>query len=73
MIITRRKGGDLLMVRYILASLAAGILFMTLDGLIHANPLARRLYEVFRPLVRSSINVSAGVAIDLMYGFAMAT
>jgi hypothetical protein len=60
------------MVRYVLASLAAGILFMTLDALIHANPLAQRLYEVYRPLVRTSINVSAGVAIDLLYGFTMA-
>ncbi len=61
------------MVRYILVSLAAGIIFIALDGLIHANPLAQRLYEVYRPMSRTSVNVSAGVIIDLAYGFALAS
>lgn len=55
--------------RYVVVSLAAGILFGFLDGLIHANPLARRLYEVYRPIAKSSVNVPAAVAIDLAYGF----
>jgi hypothetical protein len=43
-----------------------------MDGLINANPLAQRLYAVYRPIAKSSVNVFAGVAIDLGYGFALA-
>jgi len=43
-----------------------------MDGFINANPLARRLYEVFKPIAKTSINVPAGLAIDLVYGFALA-
>jgi hypothetical protein len=48
------------------------LLFGVLDGLINANALAQRLYRVFQPIARQSINVAAGVAIDLFYGFVMA-
>ena len=58
--------------RYIVVSIVSGILFGVLDGLINANPLARRLYEVFQPIARTSINVPAGLVIDLVYGFVMA-
>ena len=34
------------MFRYILVSLGSGLLFGILDGLLNANPLAARLYEV---------------------------
>lgn len=60
------------MVRYIIASVVSGVLFGAMDGLINANPLARRLYEVYQPIARKSMNVLAGVAIDLVYGFIMA-
>jgi hypothetical protein len=60
------------MIRYILVSLIGGLLFGTLDGLINANPLARRLYAIYQPIMKTSINVPAGVFIDLVYGFAMA-
>jgi hypothetical protein len=43
-----------------------------MDGLINANPLAQRLYEVFRPIAKTSVNVPAGLVIDLVYGFVMA-
>jgi hypothetical protein len=58
--------------RYVVVSIASGILFGVLDGLINANPLARRLYEAFQPIARTSVNLPAGVAIDLVYGFALA-
>ena len=58
--------------RYIVVSIVSGILFGVLDGLINANQLARRLYEVFQPIARTSINVPAGLVIDLVYGFVMA-
>ena len=60
------------MLRYVVISLASGLLFGVLDGLLNANPLARSLLDVYRPIARPSINVVAGVAIDLVYGFVLA-
>jgi hypothetical protein len=60
------------MIRYVVVSVGSGILFGVMDGLINANPMAQRLYKVFEPIARKSINVPAGIAIDLVYGFAMA-
>jgi hypothetical protein len=60
------------MIGTIIISIASGILFGILDGVIHANPVAQRLYEVYRPIARTSINPLAGIAIDLVYGFVMA-
>ncbi len=58
--------------RYVVVSIASGILFGAMDGLIHGNPWAQRLFEVYRPIAKTSINVPAGVAIDLAYGFVIA-
>jgi len=60
------------MTTYIVLSIVGGILFGILDGLINANPVAQRLYEVYKPIAKTSLNVVAGVAIDLAYGFIMA-
>ncbi len=60
------------MIRYIIVSIVSGILFGVLDGAINANPLAQRLYEVYKPIARTSINPIAGIVIDLVYGFIMA-
>ncbi len=60
------------MVRYIIVSIVSGILFGILDGLIHANPLAQSLYEVYKPIARTSIDPITGIVIDLVYGFIMA-
>ena len=60
------------MIGYILVSVVSGILFGVLDGLINANPLAQRLYEVYKPIAKTSINPLAGIVIDLVYGFIMA-
>jgi hypothetical protein len=58
--------------RVLLAGLASGVLFAVLDGIINANPLAQRLYAVYRPVARASVNAVAGVAIDIAYGIVMA-
>lgn len=58
--------------RYVLVSIISGILFGVMDGLINANPLAVRLNAVYQPIARKSINLPAGVLIDLLYGFVMA-
>jgi hypothetical protein len=60
------------MIRYIIVSVVSGILFSILDGVINANPLAQRLYAVYKPIARTSLNSTAGSVIDLVYGFVMA-
>jgi hypothetical protein len=59
-------------IRYVVVSVASGILFAVLDGVLNANPLAQRLFEVYKPIARVSINPAVGLAIDLVYGFVMA-
>ena len=60
------------MLRYIIISISSGILFGVLDGVINANPLAQKLNAVYKPIAKTTINVPAGIAIDLIYGFIMA-
>jgi hypothetical protein len=60
------------MTGYIIVSIISGILFGILDGLINANPMAVKLYEVYKPIARTSINFVAGIIIDLAYGFILA-
>ncbi len=60
------------MTEYIIVSVVSGILFGILDGVINANPLAQRLYAVYKPIARTSINPLAGIVIDLVYGFILA-
>lgn len=57
---------------YILVSILSGIAFGVLDGVINANPIARRLFAVYQPVARKSVNVTAGILIDLVYGFVLA-
>lgn len=57
---------------YVWVSVVTGILFGVMDGLIHANPMAQQLYEVFKPIARTSVNAAAGIFIDLLYGFVLA-
>jgi hypothetical protein len=40
--------------------LAAG-LFAIMDGLINANQVAQRLYSVYRPIGRKSVNAPLGL------------
>ncbi len=60
------------MLRYVIVSIASGILFGVLDGLIHANPIAQQLYTVYKPIAKTAINPVAGIMIDLVYGFVLA-
>ncbi len=57
---------------YIALSLASGILFGAMDGLLNGNPLGARLLAVYKPIARHAISIPAGVVIDLAYGFLMA-
>jgi len=60
------------MTRYIIISIISGILFALMDGFINGNPFAAKLFEIYKPIARSSLNIPAGMIIDLLYGFAMA-
>ena len=60
------------MYNYIIISVASGILFGIMDGFINANPIAQKLYESFKPISKTSINIPAGMLIDLIYGFIIA-
>lgn len=60
------------MTGYIIVSIISGILFGVMDGIIHANPLARRLYQVYKPIAKTALNPIAGILIDLVFGFIMA-
>jgi hypothetical protein len=60
-----------MMLRFIVAGLVGGILFGAMDGAIHGNPLAQKLFAVFRPISRQSVNILAGIIIDLIFGFIM--
>jgi len=60
------------MTTYLIVSVISGILFGVLDGLINANLLASSLYEVYKPIAKTSMNIPAGMVIDLIYGFVMA-
>jgi hypothetical protein len=48
------------------------MIFGAMDGVINANPLAQRLFMVYQPIARTSVNAPAGIAIDLIYGLVMA-
>jgi hypothetical protein len=56
------------MTRLLIVGLVAGTAFLVTDGILHANPLARRLYAVYRPIARPSVNSLAGSVVDLVYG-----
>ena len=56
------------MLRQIVVGLAAGVVFLVLDGLVNANPLARQVYVAYQPIARTSVDAVAGSLIDLAYG-----
>ena len=60
------------MTSYLIVSVVSGILLGVLDGLINANPVARRLFAAYEPIAKQSVNFLAGILIDLAYGFVMA-
>jgi hypothetical protein len=60
------------MIVYLLISIVSGFLFGVMDGLIHANAFAQRLYVVYKPIARKTLNMPVGILIDVAYGFLMA-
>lgn len=60
------------MTKYIIVSVISGVLFGFLDALVNANPVAQKLFAVYKPITKTAINPVAGIVIDLVYGFVMA-
>ena len=60
------------MTSYIIVSAISGILFGILDGLINTNPISNKLYEVYKPISKTSVNIVVGMIIDLAHGFILA-
>jgi hypothetical protein len=60
------------MLRYIIVSVFGGFILGLLDGLINANPYAQKLFEVYKPIAKSSVNIILGFGIDFLYSFVMA-
>jgi hypothetical protein len=60
------------MFRYIVVSVFGGLFLGLLDGLINANPYAQKLFEVYKPIAKSSVNIVLGFGVDILYGFVMA-
>jgi hypothetical protein len=59
------------MIRFIITAVITGLLFGIMDGLINGNPFAGKLMECYKPIAKRSINIPAGIIIDLVYGFAI--
>lgn len=59
------------MLRYFVVSISSGLILGFLDGLINANPYAQKLFEVYKPIAKSSVNIVLGFGIDILYGFVM--
>jgi hypothetical protein len=57
---------------YILVSVISGVLFGILDGVINANPVAQRLFNVYKPIAKTRLNPIVSILIDLIFGFVMA-
>jgi hypothetical protein len=60
------------MVTFLIAGLAAGLIFVLMDFVLNVNPLAMRLSEPFRPIARTRMPLAGAVIIDLLCGLAMA-
>ena len=63
---------DVISYRVPAVGLAAGLVFAVMDGLINANPVAQRLYAVYRPIARDSVNAPLGLTFDFVSGIVMA-
>jgi hypothetical protein len=59
------------MIRFIIVCLINGLLFGVMDGIMNANPLAQKLFKVYKPLAKTSVNIPLGITIDILYGFAI--
>jgi tetrahydromethanopterin S-methyltransferase subunit B len=61
--------GDVTMLQYIIVCTVNGVLFGIMDAVINGNPFARTLLEVYKPIAKTTINMPAGIIIDIVYGF----
>ena len=60
------------MVRFIIIGLVSGILFWLLEAIINANPYAQNLYQAYKPILKTTLNIPLVLLIYILFGFAMA-
>ena len=60
------------MLRFVVTSTLGGLILGVLDGIINANPYAQKLFEAYKPIAKTSVNIVLGFGIDILYGFVMA-
>ena len=48
--------------RVVVVGIASGFGFAVLDAVLNANPVAKRLYAVYQPIARDSVNAPLGLA-----------
>jgi len=58
--------------RVLAVGAAVGVVFAILDGLLNTNPVAQRVYAVYRPIARQSVNALLGLSFDIVSGVVMA-
>lgn len=52
--------------------ITSGVAFAVMDGIINTSPFVEDLFLIYEPIARASINIPAGIAIDIFYGLFMA-
>lgn len=60
------------MVRFIIISIISGVLLMILDSIVNVNPYAQKVYAVFKPILKTTINLPLNLLLYLVNGFALA-
>ncbi len=60
------------MIRYIIVGLISGVILWILEALINANPYAQNLYQVYKPIIKTTLNIPMVFLIYIIYGLAMA-
>ncbi|NPV92115.1 MAG: hypothetical protein HPY50_15215 [Firmicutes bacterium] len=60
------------MLRYLIVSIFGGLLFGVMDAVINNNSLALKLFQVYQPIAKTSVNSLAGISIDIFFGLVMA-
>jgi hypothetical protein len=54
------------MTRYVIVSVIGGVLFGVLDGLINGNPFAQKLFQVYKPISKTTINIPVSALLYIL-------
>jgi hypothetical protein len=68
--ITLKPGGST-MLRVVIVGITSGIFLWILEAIINVNPYAQNLYKVFKPILKTTLNLPLNLLIYLVYGFGL--